>query len=117
MILFALSVISFLNDLLYSFQRSNNYTDENTWGALWLYKATQDDQYMTDAKVRFDHAPGWGFSWDEKTAGFQVSNIHFKLLTIFVNGLISLMCFLMKRIITYLQAIVVLLKTQMLTLH
>ena len=54
-------------------RRSQNYTDENTWGAAWLYKATAEDEYLQDAKSRYAHEPAWGFSWDEKTAGNHVS--------------------------------------------
>ena len=53
--------------------RSSNYTDENTWGAAWLYKATGEQQYLQDAQTHYAHEPAWGFSWDEKTAGNHVS--------------------------------------------
>jgi len=52
-----------------AYYRSQNYTDENNWGALWMYWATKDQQYMTDANVRYIHEAAWGFSWDEKIAG------------------------------------------------
>ncbi|KAK7093553.1 uncharacterized protein [Littorina saxatilis] len=52
-----------------AYYQSSNYTDENNWGAAWLYKATNDNQYLADAKVRYAHEPAWGFSWDEKIAG------------------------------------------------
>ncbi|KAK7093552.1 uncharacterized protein [Littorina saxatilis] len=52
-----------------AYYRSQNYTDENNWGAAWLYKATNDNQYLADAKVRYAHEPAWGFSWDEKLGG------------------------------------------------
>lgn len=52
--------------------RSYNLTDEMCWGSLWLYKATKDAKYLTEARKWFDPAPAWGMSWDEKIAGNQV---------------------------------------------
>ena len=37
------------------FSCSQGYLDELAWGAAWLYKATKDTQYLTDAKAS---APG-----------------------------------------------------------
>ncbi|KAK6177037.1 hypothetical protein SNE40_015225 [Patella caerulea] len=52
-----------------AYYKSQNYSDENSWGAIWLYKATQDKKYLADAEAA--HLPGesWGFSWDEKIGG------------------------------------------------
>ncbi|ESO99345.1 hypothetical protein LOTGIDRAFT_158430 [Lottia gigantea] len=49
-----------------AYYKSENITDENSWGAIWLYKATSDKKYLADAEAA--HIPGesWGFSWDEK---------------------------------------------------
>ncbi|XP_076451288.1 endoglucanase E-4-like [Babylonia areolata] len=55
-----------------AYYRSSNMTDENTWGAAWLYKATQDPQYLQEARQSYSHEPAWGFSWDEKIAGNQI---------------------------------------------
>ena len=52
--------------------RSSNYTDELTWGALWLHKATGDNSYLSDAESTYITGPAWGFSWDEKLAGNKV---------------------------------------------
>ncbi|XP_025083959.1 uncharacterized protein LOC112557999 isoform X1 [Pomacea canaliculata] len=54
------------------FYKSYNLTDEMCWGSLWLYKATKDAKYLTEARKWFDPAPAWGMSWDEKIAGNQV---------------------------------------------
>jgi hypothetical protein len=58
------------------FYNSQSYKDELTWGALWLYKATNDTKYLQKAEgyfVQFTLSqPGWGFSWDEKTGGLQL---------------------------------------------
>ena len=53
-------------------RRSSNYTDELTWGALWLHKATGDNSYLSDAESTYITGPAWGFSWDEKLAGNKV---------------------------------------------
>nr|KAG5691513.1 hypothetical protein BaRGS_017726 [Batillaria attramentaria] len=67
-----------------AYYRSQNYTDENVWGGLWLHKATGDDSYLHDAKKWYSHEPAWGFSWDEKLAGNQyrqwaMCQIHYSL--------------------------------------
>lgn len=55
----------------------SGYMDELLWAALWLYKATDKDEYL---KYLIDKAHcfggiGWAiteFSWDVKYAGLQV---------------------------------------------
>lgn len=67
--------------------RSGNYTDEMTWAAAWLYKATNDQQYLTDAEQTYIPGAAWGFSWDEKLAGNMVwplSN-HYSSLSSYVG--------------------------------
>ena len=58
------------------FYNSQSYNDELVWGALWLYKATNDSKYLKTAERYFLmfglSQPGWGFSWDEKTGGVQL---------------------------------------------
>ena len=56
--------------------RSFNYTDEMCWGSMWLYKATGEDKYLTEAKKWFDGSPDWGMSWDDKIVGCQVVLCH-----------------------------------------
>ncbi|KAG7167415.1 Endoglucanase E-4-like 5 [Homarus americanus] len=56
------------------FYRSwSGYGDELLWGALWLYRATGDDTYLTKAQEAWDEfnlAEGaLQFSWDDKKAG------------------------------------------------
>jgi len=51
---------------------SYNLTDEMCWGSMWLYKATGDEQYLTEAKKWFDPAPDWGMSWDDKIVACQL---------------------------------------------
>ena len=41
-------------------------------GAVELYKATKDSQYLNDAKGWFSGGTGWGYSWDDQNVGCQV---------------------------------------------
>eukprot|EP00051_Salpingoeca_urceolata_P011971 m.148852 g.148852 ORF g.148852 m.148852 type:complete len:745 (-) comp17329_c0_seq2:70-2304(-) len=50
---------------------SRGYTDELAWAAAWLYRATNDNAYLT-AALQNNLDQGWGFSWDEKNAGVHV---------------------------------------------
>jgi len=55
---------------------SGSYTDELAWAAIWLYKATGEQNYLTEAKQHASSCcswPGWAFSWDEKSEGVSVS--------------------------------------------
>lgn len=54
--------------------RSNNYSDEVSWSAGWLFKATNQNKYLEIAKKGYLPGPAWGFSWDEKLAGNMVSS-------------------------------------------
>ncbi|CAG5120475.1 unnamed protein product, partial [Candidula unifasciata] len=69
---------------LYSFAKSNRgvfegqayYTDtadndEMCEGAMWLYKATNDNQYLEDAKSYSDLEVAWGYGWENKMVGCQ----------------------------------------------
>lgn len=51
---------------------STGYRDELCLGAAWLYKATNDSQYLTDAKSFYDPATAWAESWDEKKVSCQL---------------------------------------------
>ena len=49
--------------------------DELVWGAIWLYKATNDYYYLEQAEVLFEEANFYSprvFSWDDKRAGVLV---------------------------------------------
>ncbi|WP_109302423.1 glycoside hydrolase family 48 protein [Aquimarina sp. AU474] len=65
------------------FYRSfNSYKDEIVWGAIWLYRATNDPQYLTKAEAEYDNMQREGqsatakykeaFSWDDKAYGAYV---------------------------------------------
>ncbi len=67
-----------LKGLPLSARRSwSGYGDELLWGALWLYRATEDKSYLTKAQAAWDEFDlGEGaeqFSWDDKKAGAYVS--------------------------------------------
>lgn len=57
-----------------AYYRSNAYEDEMTWGAAWLYWATNDTKYLTEAEKWYPlgEVPAWGQSWDDKNAGNMV---------------------------------------------
>ncbi|PKQ61852.1 hypothetical protein BZG02_14600 [Labilibaculum filiforme] len=60
----------------------SGYQDELCWGAIWLYKATQNDSYLTKAKSEYDKlgnqgqesvkSYGWTLAWDDKSYGCYV---------------------------------------------
>ena len=54
------------------FYRSSDSGDELRWGALWLYMATRDTEYLTKAMNGYDGSRQWAFDWDDKDAGVQV---------------------------------------------
>ena len=56
------------------FYSSSGYTDELAWGAAWLYRATGEQTYLNQA-LEFARPSdiGWGFNWDDKLIGAQVS--------------------------------------------
>ncbi|XP_046333795.2 endoglucanase E-4-like [Haliotis rufescens] len=54
------------------FYKSYGFADENSWGAIWMYKATGDNQYLADAEQHHIPGPAWGFSWDEKNGGANI---------------------------------------------
>ena len=66
-----------------NFYRSwSGYQDELVWGAIWLYKATGDQTYLTKAKQEYDFlnteqggtikSYKWGLAWDDKSYGCYV---------------------------------------------
>jgi lantibiotic modifying enzyme len=49
--------------------------DELIWGAIWIYKATNDYYYLEQAEILFEEANFYSpkvFSWDDKRAGILV---------------------------------------------
>ncbi|CAG8655557.1 7159_t:CDS:2 [Cetraspora pellucida] len=53
---------------------STNYADELVWGALWLYRATNDTTYLNKA-VNYFNSNSFSkkvFNWDEKSGGNYV---------------------------------------------
>jgi Glycosyl hydrolase family 9/Cellulose binding domain/Secretion system C-terminal sorting domain/Divergent InlB B-repeat domain len=58
----------------------SGYNDELVWGALWLYRATNDNTYLTNAENAYNSlsfegqsttnkAYKWTINWDDKTYG------------------------------------------------
>jgi len=60
----------------------SGYHDELVWGAIWLYRATNDDSYLSKAKIAYEdlgfegqtsyHAYKWGQAWDDKSYGSYI---------------------------------------------
>ena len=66
------------------FYRSfSSYQDELVWGAIWMYKATNDPVYLAKAEAEYDNLQREGqssiakykeaFSWDDKAYGCYVA--------------------------------------------
>ena len=50
----------------------SGFKDELSWSAAWLYRATGEESYLSDAEMHFDAAnpdPLWAQSWDGKING------------------------------------------------
>ena len=55
------------------FYKSSGYEDELSWGAVWLYKATGDRQYLEKAKANYQYLdPVWTHNWDKKSYGTAI---------------------------------------------
>jgi hypothetical protein len=56
--------------------RSGDYKDELVWGAVWLYGATKDNNYLNTAESLYNEfgLQNWGgaLNWDNKVSGIQV---------------------------------------------
>ncbi|TXK36208.1 endoglucanase [Nonomuraea sp. C10] len=60
----------------------SGYTDELVWGAIWLYRATQDSTFLTKAESLYDSlgtepqtsikSYKWTIAWDDKSYGAYV---------------------------------------------
>lgn len=59
--------------------RSVDYNDELAWAGAWLYKATNETKYLTQAENYYVTGASWGQSWDDKTAGCQVHYVTLKI--------------------------------------
>lgn len=57
------------------YKPETGYMDELIWGAIWIYKATNDYYYLEQAEILFEEANFYSpkvFSWDDKRAGILV---------------------------------------------
>ena len=52
--------------------RSSSYQDELGWAGVWLYQATGNSKYLTEAETNRVSGAAWGDSWDDKTASTNV---------------------------------------------
>nr|CAD54730.1 beta-1,4-endoglucanase [Mastotermes darwiniensis] len=59
-----------------NFYSSSDYKDELVWAAVWLYRATNDQTYLTTAEKLYSDLglQSWngGFTWDTKISGVEV---------------------------------------------
>nr|AAK12339.1 cellulase [Coptotermes acinaciformis] len=59
-----------------NFYASGDYKDELVWAATWLYRATNDNTYLTKAESLYNEfgLGNWNgaFNWDNKVSGVQV---------------------------------------------
>ncbi|KAK3581338.1 hypothetical protein CHS0354_016181 [Potamilus streckersoni] len=54
------------------YYRSNDYEDELCWGGVWLFLATRNHSYLTEAEKHYEAGAAWGQSWDEKNTGCMI---------------------------------------------
>jgi len=54
------------------FYGSSGFEDELAWGALWLARATGDNNYVNRAREFVDEGKAWAYSWDAKNVGAQL---------------------------------------------
>ncbi len=69
---------SSITDAASYYNSYSGYNDELVWGAIWLYRATGDEDYLDKAEEYYDNlstdssgnkAYDWGLSWDDKSCG------------------------------------------------
>ncbi len=71
-----------ITDAVAFYNSWSGYQDELVWGAIWLYKATGDESYLTKARSEYQFlgnegqsdlkAYKWGLAWDDKSYGCYV---------------------------------------------
>ncbi|KAK3581335.1 hypothetical protein CHS0354_016178 [Potamilus streckersoni] len=54
------------------FYQSYDAQDELCWGGAWMYLATREQKYLTEAEKHYEPGAAWGQSWDEKNTGCMV---------------------------------------------
>ncbi|OWF46713.1 endoglucanase 13-like [Mizuhopecten yessoensis] len=57
---------------VHEFYASSGYEDELCTAAAWLYKATNETHYLTDAQQFYDSDTAYALSWDDKQISCQV---------------------------------------------
>jgi hypothetical protein len=56
---------------------SSGERDEVATAAAWMYKATNDNGYLTDAQSLYPAGTPWGFAWNDAQSGAAVCYIVF----------------------------------------
>jgi len=56
--------------------RSSGDADELSAAAIWMYKATGENAYLTDAKAFYPAGTAWGFGWNDANVGAAVRLIN-----------------------------------------
>ncbi|XP_050412663.1 endoglucanase E-4 isoform X1 [Patella vulgata] len=74
---------------LTDFYKSSGYRDELCVAAVWLYKATGDNNYLTEAKSYFDNFVPWAQSWDEKAPACQLMLFEITQEAVYKNAIID----------------------------
>jgi len=75
----------------------SGYGDELTLAAVWLYRATNDEMFLDEAKMHYLNfgvgGTPWAFSWDDNTAAVQLlmymvtnDDVYKSAIQSFVNG-------------------------------
>ncbi|KAK7094143.1 endoglucanase A-like [Littorina saxatilis] len=54
------------------FYSSSGYKDEMCEGGVWLYRATNNQEYLSAAKTYHENAWAWALSWDDKKVACQL---------------------------------------------
>jgi len=56
------------------------------WGAAWLYKASDDENYMNFVKSNIQSIQPYEFGWDAKHAGINVLVSQVSLIFHYISG-------------------------------
>lgn len=64
----------------------NEIQDELIWGAAWLYKASNNENYMKFVKSNIQSIQPYEFGWDAKHAGINVLVSQVCLIFYYISG-------------------------------
>ena len=74
--------------------RSTGDRDELSAAAAWLYKATNDHQYLEEAEANYPRGTSWSFYWNDANAGAAVSGWETNYSSVFSIPLLVFITFL-----------------------